>query len=463
MKCFFTILILISSPIVFGQNLNDNRSDGPIENDFNDAGVPAQLGQEIFRFKPGLVTQLNSGNGFGFSNDSWFSLGELNTGTQTVYGLRFQLPNKALTYGYQDVDDDSPRVQWIDDQTDPGDLEFRFADNFSSTNSTLVAKMTNIGQLVLPSIGSLSFSQRNDYRFSVENSSFKYGIKSRTSGFTSGEGIGVFASSSFNQSNVAVKGVASGGFILGNPPPNNIAIQGISSIGFAGFFDGDVTVTGTFTNASDRKLKQDLQVSENVLQKLAELKAYTYTFKENDNLNFDEGVQHGLIAQEVEKVYPELVHEINYPIYDDEQNFKGTDTYKSVNYIGLISELTAAIQELNTKVESLESQLETRIVYNATFTADELKKINKNAYQLEQNVPNPFSGATSIKYALPENNPKASILVFDLNGRMLKTYKLKDQEGNLKINAADLNGAGMYLYSLFAQGEEIITKRMILK
>jgi len=170
-----------------------------------------------------------------------------------------------------------------------------------------------------------------------------------------------------------------------------------------------------------------------------------------------------LIAQEVEKVYPELVKEIIYPIYNEKEELINTDTYKSVNYIGLISELTAAIKELNAKVKELESQIEPRVVYSSKFTASELDKINKNAYKLEQNTPNPFSESSIISYALPENQKKASILVFDLNGRLVNTYDVTQTRGELKINATDLNGAGMYLYTLFANGEEVMTKRMILK
>ena len=154
---------------------------------------------------------------------------------------------------------------------------------------------------------------------------------------------------------------------------------------------------------------------------------------------------------------------MTYPIYDEEGQLKDTGTYKSVNYIGIISELTAAIKELNAKVEELENQVEPQVVYSSKFTTGELEKISKNAYKLEQNIPNPFTQSTLISYALPEDNTKASILVFDLNGRMLKSYDLKDNNGELKINATDLNGSGMYLYTLFANGEEIITKRMILK
>ena len=51
----------------------------------------------------------------------------------------------------------------------------------------------------------------------------------------------------------------------------------------------------------------------------------------------------GVIAQEVEEVFPELVR-------------TGTDGYKQVNYMGLIGPLIEAVKELDARVEALERQ-----------------------------------------------------------------------------------------------------------
>jgi hypothetical protein len=64
---------------------------------------------------------------------------------------------------------------------------------------------------------------------------------------------------------------------------------------------------------------------------------------------------------------------------------------------------------------------------------------------------------------MPEAFDEAAILVFDLNGKMLKTYPVKETKGSVTINSKDLNGAGMYLYTLYANGKDIVTKRMLLK
>jgi hypothetical protein len=64
---------------------------------------------------------------------------------------------------------------------------------------------------------------------------------------------------------------------------------------------------------------------------------------------------------------------------------------------------------------------------------------------------------------MPEGLEKGAILVFNLNGRMLQRYDLDNNKGVLNINASELDGAGMYIYTLLANGQEIITKRMILE
>ena len=81
---------------------------------------------------------------------------------------------------------------------------------------------------------------------------------------------------------------------------------------------------------------------------------------------------------------------------------------------------------------------------------------------LYQNNPNPFSQATVIKYQLPQTVQTAYIYVYDMSGKQLGSHILLDRgEGQLTISANEYH-AGMYLYSLIADGQEIDTKRMIL-
>ena len=86
---------------------------------------------------------------------------------------------------------------------------------------------------------------------------------------------------------------------------------------------------------------------------------------------------------------------------------------------------------------------------------------NKNI--LFQNVPNPFNQKTEIKFQIDsENFRSASIIVFDMNGLLIKEFEIMDSgEGSVHIDSGDLK-AGMYIYSLIVNQREFDTKRMIL-
>src|SRR5699024_6618495 len=102
------------------------------------------------------------------------------------------------------------------------------------------------------------------------------------------------------------------------------------------------------------------------------------------------------IAQEFEETFPELVHKINKPVFDEDGSVKETMHFKSINYSGLISILARSVQELSMEVDSLRRQLaqaqKTYVVLDRTLNEQELENIKNKAYVLEQNIPNPYSG-----------------------------------------------------------------------
>ncbi|GAB4247744.1 MAG: hypothetical protein Tsb0034_27040 [Ekhidna sp.] len=110
--------------------------------------------------------------------------------------------------------------------------------------------------------------------------------------------------------------------------------------------NGDITASGTITaptiTPSDRRLKADIQPLENTLENTLKMRGVSYHLK--DPRKADR--KHiGVIAQEVEEIYPEFVH----------TNAEGM---KAVNYAQITAVLIEAIKELNTKVETLESENE---------------------------------------------------------------------------------------------------------
>ena len=88
-------------------------------------------------------------------------------------------------------------------------------------------------------------------------------------------------------------------------------------------------LTSTIVNSSsDENLKKDITTIDDALDKVKQLRGVDFTWKETDQKG------KGVIAQELQKVFPELVSE-------------ETDGNLSVNYNGLIAVLIEAIKELS--------------------------------------------------------------------------------------------------------------------
>ena len=93
--------------------------------------------------------------------------------------------------------------------------------------------------------------------------------------------------------------------------------------------------------SSDERLKDNITLIENSLEKVGQLKGYEFDW--NDNQEVYEGHDVGVIAQEVEKVVPEIVETREH------------DGYKAVKYEKLVPLLINAINELKAEIEELKS------------------------------------------------------------------------------------------------------------
>jgi hypothetical protein len=130
-------------------------------------------------------------------------------------------------------------------------------------------------------------------------------------------------------------------------PTQNLDVNGnarIRSIG-SGAYSGVVNrmADGTLTTAtSDSRLKENVTTLQNSLNKVTNLRGISFTWKSNPEY----GTRIGFIAQEVEKVLPELVFT------------NDVDGYKGVNYAEVTAVLVEAIKELKTENDLLKKRLE---------------------------------------------------------------------------------------------------------
>lgn len=155
---------------------------------------------------------------------------------------------------------------------------------------------------------------------------------------------------------------------------------------YAGFFNGDVTITGTFVFPSDRKLKKDVKPFNSALEKINALTPVTYFYKSKNiaGINLPSNLQYGFIAQDLEAVFPDLVttqtlnlgttgnegtgntlvtseengvNSNSQSSHENSHNETKTE-FKGINYTGLISVLTEAIKEQQIMINDLKKQNE---------------------------------------------------------------------------------------------------------
>ena len=100
---------------------------------------------------------------------------------------------------------------------------------------------------------------------------------------------------------------------------------------------GAATFNNNVTAFSDERLKDNIETLEDGLAKVEQLRGVTYTRDGKENI--------GVIAQEVEKILPEIVLTA-----DDEM---GT---KSVDYSRITAVLIEAVKELSARVKELENK-----------------------------------------------------------------------------------------------------------
>lgn len=108
--------------------------------------------------------------------------------------------------------------------------------------------------------------------------------------------------------------------------------------GNSGLVCGSITASGDITSNSDERLKDNIEIIGNAIDRVSQIRGVSYTLK-------DAGTRHsGVIAQEVEKVLPEVVHE----------NQEGI---KSVAYGNMVGLLIEAIKEQQASIEKLEARV----------------------------------------------------------------------------------------------------------
>ncbi len=268
----------------------------------------------------------------------------------------------------------------------------------------------------------------------------------------------------------------------------------LNATGWAGFFRGDLKVTGDtwgtdpHWSVSDSQFKTNIEDIENINEVLLALapKSYNFIEHEHPDLQFNQGVQYGLIAQELEDVLPSLVRSTVAPaIYDTLGNLLHESVeHKGVNYTGLIPLLIAGHKEqqeviaqqaatnanLNDQVSELSGrldQLEQLLASCCQNPDGDIRDLVDDATGLndpagDRNLriqPKPFNEQTTVYYNL-ERSGRMQLMANSSDGKQLRVlHEAQMEAGQYQYEWLTANlSAGVYYVTLLLDGEPIVKK-----
>lgn len=252
------------------------------------------------------------------------------------------------------------------------------------------------------------------------------------------------------------------GTLYGNNDGTGIYGSSLSSDGgidtdgrFAGFFHGDVKSTDviyatSFNTISDYRLKENIEsVSSERAEDLMKLNVIKYNLKprtadlgdsavtQMEYYTNDSGIlqrtHYGLIAQELQDIYPDLVYE-------------GGDGFLSVNYMELIPLLIQSIQSLKDEVDQLKNnqKISKRTTIVSSNQMEKVSSINRISVSYE---------TVTISCNIASSVKNANIFVYDANGNQIYSSDIKDR-GHIDkdIKGFSLND-GIYVCSLLTDSD----------
>jgi trimeric autotransporter adhesin len=196
------------------------------------------------------------------------------------------------------------------------------------------------------------------------------------------------------------------------------------------------------TFLSDSRFKIGAAPLTNVLQSLTRINIYSYRFKETKGYNFDKSLHYGVFAQELKRVYPDLVKE-------------GKDKTLSVNYIELIPMVIQGVKEQNEEIKQLKAEIESlkELIRNKNTPASPAKWFSIS--------PNPVHH-NSLMITTYSKNIQGEFVITSSNGTVLKRSNSLNIINNHVLNLNNLQH-GSYFLTLIAPGGEVLQTEKFIK
>jgi hypothetical protein len=161
--------------------------------------------------------------------------------------------------------------------------------------------------------------------------------------YSSGSNIFGNSLSNTQQFTGSLQVTGSSHYVYGNTSfySGSLSVGNVTGSNIIGRIDASNDVVAFST--SDKRLKENIQLIENALDKLDNIGGYTFDWNNQIEIHGYEGHDIGVIAQEIEEVLPELVTTRD-------------NGYKAVKYEKIVPFLIQCIKELKDEIRDLKSQ-----------------------------------------------------------------------------------------------------------
>ncbi len=141
------------------------------------------------------------------------------------------------------------------------------------------------------------------------------------------------------------------------------------------------------------------------------------------------------------------------PVGDRVSSFYGD--YKPLGNVG-VSTLAYCFFDVNNEADSVCATVRyhaSPVGIQDVFMGDESG--------VSESYPNPATRVANINYALHQGWQKAELKVYSMLGSRVKTIKLKEDQGTLKMDVTSMP-SGMYFYTLVVDGNDVNTRKMLV-
>lgn len=193
----------------------------------------------------------------------------------------------------------------------------------------------------------------------------------------------------------------------------------------------------------------------------------------------NQGTQIGLAADQLQKLVPMAVMDPATEIkLDEDGNRMQLEGDKMINYSTLVPVLVKAIQEQQDRIEQdaqttaqlMEQLAELKNQVRSLQDGNQSKSSNFGSSDQEgdkgllfQNSPNPFGESSTIRYYIPHGATNSTLELYSIDGTQLKKISIDATGmGQIQINASDLPSGTVSFYTLFIDGQQVDTRKMLV-